>query len=115
MTTRATGLEPGTSGVTVRSCRRGVEREYAGIPDESTAFQPYRCRDWRVSVGASGDLVRDECGMLYVASRNRTGDLLGAISLWRLAVTCRHSHLAFPCDFPTSCFYLRFRRFGMAT
>jgi hypothetical protein len=61
--TGATGLEPATSGVTGRSCRCRAHADWAGICGESRTFHPLSCGEWRARAGASGDLLRDGCGM----------------------------------------------------
>jgi hypothetical protein len=73
--TGATGLEPATSGVTGRSWHLRAARDWAGITGESRALRPWRCGDSRASAGASGDLLRDVCGMRSLSwSPNPTGD-----------------------------------------
>jgi hypothetical protein len=77
--TGATGLEPATSVVTGRSqsCRTG--RGSAGITGASRAFQPLPCGVRRAPAGASGDLLRDERGMLRCLSGKRTGTARDAL------------------------------------
>jgi hypothetical protein len=74
--TGATGLEPATSGVTGRSWRLRAERGSAGITGESRSFRLWGCGDSRVRTGASGDLLRDMCGMLRCPAAN-SGDVCG--------------------------------------
>jgi hypothetical protein len=67
------GLEPATSGVTGRSWRFRAERGSAETCGESRAFRPEVCGYCRASAGASGDLLRDQCGMSSCLCSNQSG------------------------------------------
>ena len=61
--TGATGLEPATSGVTGRSWSFRGEREWAGICGLSRTLRHVACGDYQMPAGASGEILRDVCGM----------------------------------------------------
>ena len=71
--TGVTGLEPATPGATGRSWCNRPGRGYAVICGESRSFRPWACGEWRVPAGASGDLLRDLCGMLTLSQMSTEG------------------------------------------
>jgi hypothetical protein len=70
--TGAAGLEPATSGVTDRSWWFRDGRDFAGISGESRAFRPWLCGACQAAAGASGELLRDLCGMCSLSRGNHS-------------------------------------------